>query len=94
MTPVQITQLRQLLKEIHDSILPRIHTRYSGNFKEFSTELVAARWACSEKVRQALALLPCPTCNGSEIKKPDSGCGVCLAGDGNCRAECPCPDCK
>ncbi len=49
---------------------------------------------CRTLIYQALALLPCETCNGSEIKKPESGCGDCLAGDGNCFADCPCPDCQ
>ncbi len=36
---------------------------------------------------------PCTTCGGSSIKKPKDGCGECLAIDGNCQADCPCPDC-
>lgn len=51
-----------------------------------------------EMFYQALALLrqrpKCKTCEGSGIKKPDGGCGDCLAIDGNCRTDCPCPDCQ
>ncbi len=86
MTLDQITQLRQLLKKARQEVrnLTPAGICYPL-YEELSVEKV---------IDEALALLPCLTCNGSEIKKPESGCGECLAGDGNCRAECPCPDCK
>ena len=46
------------------------------------------------KCDSILTLLPCETCNGTEIKPPEEGCGYCLAVDGSCWADCPCPDCQ
>ena len=65
MKNTDIAKIRQLLTEIHDTVLPCIHTSYSGNFQEFSKKIEQARWNCSEKIRQALALLPCETCGGT-----------------------------
>ena len=79
MTPDQIAQLRTILKEVLDNF-PQ------ANYIEDCKSI--------RLLEQALALLPCETCNGTEIQKPKDGCGDCLAGDGNCFADCPCPDCQ
>jgi hypothetical protein len=50
-----------------------------------------------KKCKEALALLPCETCNGTGIKpNPHDGdsCIICAESGGDCRVECPCPDCK
>lgn len=74
MTPDQITQLRQLLVEANR------HTSKNGGYI-----------CCSKRVREcldaALALLPCPTCNGKgTIFAPKDITGM--------RVTIPCPDCQ
>ena len=62
MTPDQIIQLRTLLMEIQNNDLPRIHTAYAGGPDRVDIKIANARWDCSQKIRQALTLLPCSDC--------------------------------
>jgi hypothetical protein len=80
MTPDQIIQLRTKLI----SIITITNTE----------PLTVSDGPIGYLAREALTLLPCPTCNDTKIKKPEDGCGKCLAEDGNCYADCPCPDCQ
>ncbi len=75
MTLDQITQLRTLLEEIITTRVMCCDGKPQGDY------------ACDLHIKiaeQALALLPCPTCNGREVvRTPEMGGG-----------DMPCPDCK
>ena len=67
MTPDQITQLRQCLKNIE-----KYYTKRGGR--------VNSPMYVRQQLKQALALLPCPTCNGTgksleyAVVCPECGC--------------------
>jgi len=86
MTPDQIAQLRQLLKEVLADF-PK------ANYIEDCKKM--------RLLEQALALLPCPTCNGTSKKprpKGQSHCRLLLCQDlnlscGKCDFYIPCDPC-
>ena len=83
MTPDQITQLRQHLREIREMIVCP-HGRNVNTHCDFCKRTRL----CDE----ALALLPCPTCNGMGIMMRcvvEKTTGELLSQDPE-----PCPDCK
>lgn len=84
MKPTDIAKIRQLLKSHCEKCRIRDEHHYIK---------INACGIENCEINAALALLPCPTCNGTGIKPPKDGCGYCLAVDGHCRADCPCPDC-
>ena len=86
MTPDQITQIRKLLKRAKQEIK-------SLTPAEICYPLYGERVPI-HILDETLALLPCGTCGDTGIKAPENGCGVCLEIDGNCRVDCPCPDCQ
>lgn len=78
MTPDQITQLRQLLKYVKKILRYEYsNTRYDANFSGLD---------------QALALLPCPICNGTG--KVPNGVFISCLGDLTVGPGESCPDCK
>ena len=82
MTPDQITQLRQLLREAQEavgSLTPAGICYPLYGEKEIQTTLA-----------KALALLPCSTCNGSS-KVPYVPIGEIFT---DSRTPGPCPDCQ
>ena len=89
MTPNQITQLRQLLFEIfaiadNDEPLP------------VEGEPLCSFPRIKNLAEQALALLPCETCNGTRFVQAE--CEACAIGVSHSPSECgggkPCPDCQ
>ena len=80
MTPDQITQLRQVLKKA------KAIRKNGMTFNDTYTVQDGLAKIC-DCVDQALALLPCETCNGTG-KKLILGCW------GMVHKEIPCPDCQ
>ena len=87
MTPDQIIQLRQLMFEIfaiadNDEPLP------------VEGEPLCSFPRIKNLAEQALALLPCETCNGTKRKTVFYPGQREFGGDASTSREIPCPDCK
>jgi hypothetical protein len=91
MTSDQIVQLRTLLTKILNNDLPRIHTAYAGGPDRVDIKIANARWDCSQKLLEALTILPCETCKGTGDSKTSV---VDDLSGGIVDTDIPRPDCK